>query len=231
VNAGVSGFGLDQTVLRTERLAAELRPAAIVMGFIADDLRRAEMSLMWGGAKPYFSLEGETLTLHAIATPARLGTRHELGFWQRWLGWSMLVDTIVRRLGWQEKWFAENVRALPKGDGERLACPLMGRIAALGIPTLVVAEYELAQAETGYDRDGVAEQRRKSQIVLRCAERAGLATLDLFDTVDAIVQARGIDAIYRGWHHNAEGNRLVAKAIAAELTRRELLPAARNGPR
>jgi hypothetical protein len=219
INAGVSGFGLDQTVLRTERLAADIHPALLVTSFTADHLRRAEMSRLWGSDKPYFSLDGDTLRLHPTASPSLSDSRSRLPFWQKWFGWSILADLVVNRLGWQEEWFSDNVRALRKEEGLQLACPLMRRIAALGIPTLVVAEYELGQAESGYDRDSVAEQRRKSQIVLRCAEQSGLSTLDLFDTVDAVVRARGIDSIYRGWHHNAEGNHLVASAIAKALGR------------
>jgi hypothetical protein len=40
-NAGVNAYGFDQSVLRTEQQAAALKPAAIVISFIADDLRRS----------------------------------------------------------------------------------------------------------------------------------------------------------------------------------------------
>ncbi len=43
VNAGVAAYGLDQTVLRTEQLVPKLKPALVVVGFIADNVRRAEM--------------------------------------------------------------------------------------------------------------------------------------------------------------------------------------------
>src|SRR5689334_20038114 len=43
INAGVSGFGLDQTVLRTAQQAEVIRPAQIVMSFTAGELHWNEM--------------------------------------------------------------------------------------------------------------------------------------------------------------------------------------------
>src|SRR6185312_11444081 len=42
VNAAMSGYGLDQMVLRAAIVAPDVKPAAIVLSFIADDARRAE---------------------------------------------------------------------------------------------------------------------------------------------------------------------------------------------
>ena len=222
VNAGVPGYGLDQIVLRTELSAAALRPAAIVIGFIADDLHRNEMSRLWGGEKPYFDLKGGTLELRNVPAPISPIARGELSFWRRALGWSMFVDKLVRRLGWYPKWYWDDVQVLPTGAGERLACPLMRRLASLDIPTLVVAQY---LPHVWRENQAFAdEQRRLSQRVLRCAAEAGLGTLDSFSIIDGIVRARGIDAAYRVWHQTPEANRLVADAVAAELSRLSLRP-------
>src|SRR5262245_27375193 len=40
LNGGVTGYGLDQTVLRLERLAEAYAPSLVILGFIADDIRR-----------------------------------------------------------------------------------------------------------------------------------------------------------------------------------------------
>jgi hypothetical protein len=215
VNAGVPGYGLDQTVLRAEQLAASLRPAAIVVGFIADDLHRNEMSRLWGGEKPYFELQGDTLELRNVPPPLAPIARGELPFWQRMLGWSMLVDRIVRRMGWYADWYWDDVQVLPNGAGERLACPLMRRLANLRIPTVVVAQYLPQVWKEG--PTVASEQRRLSQGVLRCAADAGLGTLDSFPIIDAIVRTRGAEAAYRVWHHTPEANRLIANAVAADL--------------
>ena len=54
-------------------------------------------------------------------------------------------------------------------------------------------------------------------MVLRCAEAAGLASLDTYDAVERAVRQRGIDAVYIRDHHTPLGNRLVAETIAAAL--------------
>ncbi len=54
LNAGVSGYGFDQIVLRAEALAPLYKPEAIVAAFIADDIRRTEMRRLWSADKPYF---------------------------------------------------------------------------------------------------------------------------------------------------------------------------------
>ncbi|MDP1837888.1 MAG: SGNH/GDSL hydrolase family protein [Reyranella sp.] len=221
VNAGVTGYGLDQTILRTEQLAPALRPDLIVVGFIADDVRRSEMSRTWGTEKPYFEPDGDRLRLRNVPVPPASEARDTLSFWQRAFGWSVLVDTVLRHKGWQYEWAIDHVRALPRGTGERMACPLMRRLAALAVPTLVVAQYDFY---TWKDAAFAEEQRRISTLVLRCAAEAGLAVLDLYDATERAVREQGNDAIYRSSHPTPQGNRLVAEAIAAELGRLHIPP-------
>jgi len=93
-------------------------------------------------------------------------------------------------------------------------------VAALGVPTLVVAQY----LPSAWDVPAsAAEERRVTRVVLDCAERAGLATLDVYPVVDAAVQKGGRDSVYGQWHPNWRGYLLTANAIAAELQRRDLL--------
>jgi lysophospholipase L1-like esterase len=221
INAGVAAYGLDQIVLRTERLVPALHPSVLVMGFIADDVRRSEMSRTWGTEKPYFVLNGEALELRNVPVPPSPDPRDTLSFWQTAVGWSVLLDTVLRHQGWQYEWAVDHVRALPPGTGERLACPLMRRLARLGAPTLIVAQYDFYVWENA---EFAAEQRRISQVVLRCAAEAGLATLDLYNDTERAMRERGRNAIYRAWHPSPEGYRLVADAIAAELARRHMPP-------
>src|SRR5206468_11960945 len=66
VNAGVTAYGVDQTILRAERAVAELKPAAIVIGFIPDDLRRVEMRRVGGTEQPYLPPEGEVVDANDV---------------------------------------------------------------------------------------------------------------------------------------------------------------------
>lgn len=218
LNGGVSAYGLDQTILRTELLTKMHRPAAIVVSFIADDLWRLDMQRVWGRDKPYFTLAADgALVLHppSFAPP-------RLSIWQRAFGRSVLLQTVLGRLSWHDDWTSDDVRALPAGEGERLVCPLMARLAQLGVPTLVVAQYEPTLWQKN-DRAYNANQRRLSRLALDCAHKAGLATLDTYNVVDAAIRREGLASIYGPEHHAVGGNRVVAEAIAEELGQRGMV--------
>jgi hypothetical protein len=214
VNAGVSGYGLDQTVLRAEQQVREVKPAALVLVFIADDLRRSEMKRVWGAEKPYFEPAGETLTLRNVPVPPSPAPAASLDVWQRLFGWSVLVDTILRHKGWQYEWSIDHVRVLPRGAGATMACPLLKRLAGLGVPTLVVAEYD---PYVWKNADYAREQRRLSRVVLDCARAAGLGALDLFEAIDEGVTRDGYAAMFRTSHPGPLGHRIAAERIAAAL--------------
>ena len=220
INAGVGAFGLDQTVLFTERLARQLKPAVLVLGFIADDVRRSEMNRQWGREKPYFERVGAQLVLRNVPVPPSPDPRDTLSLLEAAVGWSVLLDTVLDRLRLRNEWHMDHGRALASGAGDGLACPLMRRVAALGVPTLVVAQY----LPTAWDSPATAsEEHRIARLVLDCAAEAGLATLDLYAPFADAVRVGGRDAVYAKWHPNARGYLLTAKAIAAELQRRNML--------
>jgi hypothetical protein len=220
LNGGVSGYGFDQSVLRAEQLAAARRPSAIVLGFIADDVRRTEMRRQWGAEKPYFDFQGPGqnggLVLRNVPVPPRPDPRTTLTFWQRTLGHSFLFDFVMRRLDLLYDWFGDHVRAHPPGDGERIACLLTERLSELqastGARVLVVAEYD---PMVWQQPEFAAEQRRQVRGLLACAEQRGLGTLDSFDALAAT--PGGPRGLYAQWHMNDKGNRLTAGLIADAL--------------
>ena len=214
VNAGVSGYGLDQTVLRAVQQVPEVKPAALVLVFIADDLRRSEMSRVWGAEKPYFEPTGQTLTLRNVPVAPSPSPSASLDLWQRLFGWSVLVDTILRHKGWQYEWSIDHVRVLPRGAGAAMACPLLKRLAGLDVPTLVVAEYD---PYVWKNAEYAGEQRRLSRSVLDCARAAGLGALDLFDAIDEGVRRDGYAAMFRTSHPGPLGHRIAAERIAEAL--------------
>ena len=222
VNGGVPGYGLDQSVLRTEQLAKQLKPELIVLAFIADDLQRAEMRRLYGGEKPYFTAANGKLELHNSPVPNKPVAQGSLPFWQRWFGWSMLVDKFMRHFGHYATWFWQDAEGISAGTGETLACPLMQRVANVRIPTLIVAQYRPHLWQ--YDKKWADEQRRLSQTVLHCARSAGLQTYDSFTLLDDAIKSQGVQPLYGDWHHSAAGNHLVAEGISAELIRLRMLP-------
>ena len=218
VNAGVTGYGIDQTVLRAESAVAGLKPAAMVIGFIPDDLRRAEMRRVWGTEKPYFTLEGSALKLHDVPVPPSPAPRDTLDGAQWIFGYSVAVDTVLRHKGWQYEWAVDHERVLPRGEGERIACALMQRLAGLArsaqVPALIVAQYDPYSWQDAAFRE---EQRRIAAVVLKCATDAGLATVDSFAAYDKAIAASGLHALYLTHHPGPVGTRLIAEQVAAVL--------------
>jgi lysophospholipase L1-like esterase len=220
VNAGANGYGIDQIVLRAEKVARKVHPGVIVVAFIQDDLRRAELSRVWGADKPYFDVAGETLFLRNVPVPPPTAEQAPLTLWQRLFGRSMLVQMTMHALGLMDAWSHDDVRVHPEGVGERIACLLMKRLAALGdrvdAKVVAVALYD-ADAWRWRWLGSLARQHRAMAATLSCAAKAGIETVDTYDAFDNAISARGVDAVYHRWHLNAAGNRLIAELIAKRL--------------
>ena len=215
LNAGVAGYGFDQIVLRAEKLVPALSPSAVVVSFIADDLRRAESSRLWSADKPYFDIDGGKLVLRNVPVPPRTDPRRTLSFVQKTLGYSYLVDFIMRRLNLLEDWFGDHIRVHPAGTGETIACLLADRLhdlqRASGAPLLLVAQYDPYVFKTPAFGE---EQRRITGRLLECARTRGLKVLDTFDAIAKSGEPLGL---YGQWHMNDKGNALVAGRIAEAL--------------
>lgn len=215
LNAGVSGYGFDQIVLRAERLAAKYKPSVIVASFIADDIRRTEMRRLWSADKPYFVVEDGKLALRGVPVPRRADAADTLTFWQRTLGYSYLFDFVLRRLDLLYDWYGDHQRVQASGTGERLSCLLAERLGALqkqsGAKVIVLAEYDPVVWD---DPAFAAAQRRLTKGLLDCAARNGLATIDSFDAMVATGAPR---KLYVMWHMNEPGNRLIADLVAGAL--------------
>ena len=216
LNGGVSGYGFDQTVLRAEQLAWKYKPAAIVVSFIADDIRRTEMRRQWGAEKPYFDLQSDALVLHNVPVPTRPDPRTTLTFCQRTLGHSVLFDFVLRRLDLLYDWFGDHVRVHRPGEGGRIACLLTERLRELqvssGARVFVLAEYD---PMVWQDPEFSAEQRRMVRSLLACARQRGLGTIDSFEALAGA--PGGPRGLYGLWHMNDKGNRLIAGLVADAL--------------
>ena len=226
VNAGVSGYAFDQTVLSTERLVARVRPLFVVASFTPGDIRRSELKVAWSREKPYFTIADGKLELRNVPVPGQPNAPVPLPELARWLGRSALADLIVQRLGLQRGWYFDEIRGAPSGSGEAITCLLMPRLAALGVPVVVMAQYSREYWTESATRQ--AEDRRSVQKVLGCAAEAGLIPFDLSTSMKAVVDAKGVNALYRSDHHSAEGNRVVADIVLRELVGRRLVAQTAN---
>lgn len=213
INGGVGGYGIDQAVLRAEDLVARLKPTTLLVGFIADDISRAELTRRSGAAKPYFVIEGGALVLRNVPVPPPEPARLDLT--RRVLGHSFLVDVLMRRLDMLDYWYAGvTLEHRAHRDGERVACLLMARLAALPTRPILVAQYTPGAWRNEADR---REQRRLVAHVAACARAAKLDVLDTFDAVERAVAKDGVAPYYINWHMNDAGNRLTAELILTWL--------------
>lgn len=215
INAGMSAYGVDQMVLRAEAVAAEEKPMAIVLAFGADNLRRSEMSRVWGIEKPYFERIGGDLVLRNVPVPPSPDPATTLDFWQRLFGRSMLVDFVLKRLKLQYEWALDHVRVSPPGEGARQACLLFRRLAKVGVPVVVVAEYD---PYLWTDPPYMREQRHLTNSVLQCAADIGFYTVDPFNRIDQAMRTVGRSLYYRqGEHFSPAGHEMVAGLVAEKL--------------
>lgn len=218
LNGGVRGYGLDQIVLRAEELIPKVQPGTVVLAFIADDIRRATLSVYESRPKPFFTIAGRSLELHNVPVSEAPALQHKT--WRWILGHSFLLDYIMRRLHLQAIWYGDDTTGQ---DGPVLACLLMHRFASAtaSLTALVVAQPQYdAWLTTGAE----PTNRRLVTDVLACAREAGLNTLNLYDVFEKAGARDDPSRLYVDWHFNAAGNRLVADAIAQQLHPERTLP-------
>lgn len=214
VNGAVPGFGLDQAVLRAEALAESHRPDVVVVSFIPHDVRRCEMSIWSGNAKPWFDVDGERLVAHP---PPSSWLRWTLG---RPLSHSVLLDTLLG-----DRLQRDGPDTTVHERGVEVACLLMDRLAALsdraGARIVVLAQPQTPLPNEPRYGDGRAEDRPDDleivASVLGCAAERGLRTLDLIPVVAAL-EPEHRARLFRGHGHNSpEGNRMIAARVRAFL--------------
>lgn len=211
INAGVFGYGLDQSVLRGELLLGQIRADTLVISFIPDDLNRSELSYRYAW-KPYFSIEEEELVLRNVPVP-RLPPPVNYRVVRDLLSYSHLADAVFRRVA-PDWWYLAGAEQRAHDDGVSVGRLLMNRLARAadrhGVRVLVVAQTDRSLSTVGVNE------------VLEAAESNGLETLDLAEHL-----ARKIHADPRieeefflgpfGGHMTSAGNRWVAEKIAAKL--------------
>lgn len=215
LTGGVPGYGIDQVVLRAERLVGKYRPDVLIVGLIADDIERARMRILWGLPKPYFEIENGKLVLRNVPLPEP-DPHPRVDPLRRVLGYSYLIDVAMRRLGYMAWWRRGQPSHIePAHDyGDKVACLLMDRLAALRdqhkTRVVLVAQYSIQTWEAEHFR---AREVAVVRAIADCARARGIDTIDTYSAVAEAVRARGIAGSYTGTHMTAAGNRLTAGLI------------------
>ena len=218
LNAGVRAYGLDQVVLRAERIVPEIKPQTIVLGFIPDDVDRTELYQRDNRPKPYFVLSDKApdgLELRNVPVPT---TYLPITPLRRVLGYSYFLQYFMQRLWFFETWYGMTKHA--DDDGEEISCRLMHRFARLveqqHAKALVAAFYE----DTAWRLHRMREVNRPQvAYVLGCAAKAGLPTLDTWDGFTAAGMPGKSGVFYNGYHFTNAGAHVAAQLIADKLAR------------
>jgi hypothetical protein len=212
---GVRDYGLDQMILKAERLVPTLKPGTVVLAFIASDIDRAGREARSLRSKPYFVTTQAGLELRNVPVPtAPLPGPNTLV--RRVLGHSYLLHFIMNRLELHDLWHGDTVET--GEDSDLVSCRLMARFAALvqreKVDALVVAfrRYE----DWAWPANGGIQDRRVAA-VLGCASAAGLKTLNTSEAFEKNGVARDPEAFFTEWHFNDRANALAAQLIASAL--------------
>jgi hypothetical protein len=92
INGGVFGYGLDQTVLRAEKLIDIYNPDLLIVGLIPKDILRTQYDVIFGMPKPYFVPVDGHLELRNVPVP-KLGGLGDT--FRKALGWSSLAHFVM----------------------------------------------------------------------------------------------------------------------------------------
>jgi hypothetical protein len=213
LNGGVFGYGIDQMVLRAERLLAGPARTAdtVILSFLPEDVLRCEYSYRYAW-KPYFTSEGGRLVPHNVPVPQPHEGPPGEAIWRRALRHSYVADRAFRLLDPEHWSIPDAVRV--HDDGAEVARLLLDRLAASAAPRalLVVVQWS-----------PTAVAAPVAPLLERARERA-IPVLDLRPALEAIVHGRGVGAAFivhvdpgrasGVGHMTPDGNRAAADAIA-----------------
>ena len=212
LNAGVSGYGLDQAVLWAERLLQRHDVTWAILTFIPDDVARSTYSRRHGVPKAVFVPTGEGFELRA-----RHLERRGAGL-RQFFGHSRLLTALMTSLGARSWGDArdDNVRAHERGP--ELAIYLMDRFVrsaeAAGVrPLIVYLHYPKGEAPE------ILQHPSTLDPLIAHIRDAGYPFLDLGSAhAEAVARKRRRPFYERGWHFAPAGNKWFAGQIDAWLS-------------
>jgi hypothetical protein len=218
LNAGVGGYGVDQSALRAEMLIPILKPRAVIIGIYEADISRAAFSA-YSAPKPYFYRSAGAWKLGNQPVPRTTSNKREPTI-KVVLVHSGIAYILARRFA--PDWWLSNGRTEFKGSGEapaRVSCHALRRLSRFlsqrRIPAFAVFEY----GSQSYLRNA---QSREVSAVIRCAREFEFTIIDPFRAIAGsapdVIGSYFVRYSNGGMGHmSAAGNEVIATLIAAQL--------------
>lgn len=107
LNAGVSSYGLDQSVLRAEKLIPKYHPDVVIISLVYDTIYRMQQSVRNGICKPYFDVVNGQVVVKNQPIPFK--PHAQLDWFRSAFGHSYLVHKLMAK--WFPKyWWKDTMR-------------------------------------------------------------------------------------------------------------------------
>lgn len=224
LNGGVGGYGVDQIILRAEKLAGKLSPKIVIYSFLDEDILRSAYEI-YGGYKPYFVLtDDDGLELRGVPVEKVPPMLDRLGTLRAVFGHSKMVHDAMTAL-FPVWWIGRELSFRQVSTNEEsvtIACRLMARVRR-NAETYGFEPYFILQ----YGGDRVATGRRSwyAEQTIQCMREAGKRVLDSFDALHTVSQTdfEAFRKLYnerpaeragpRFGHMSAAGNDFIADLI------------------
>jgi len=208
INAGVSGYGLDQSVLRARQLVDSIKPSLVILSLIDDDIERMSYSIFLGRSKPYVSYEHGIVkyhTDHLIDPISNLNSPRMHRFALYRLGEKLFQQVFNPRMAT----LSPNFRS---EDQPLIACKLLQGLGS-----------ELSQRQIKFITliQYASDLENTHRSLKQCLDQEELEVIDTYDALSALKHADPIAfaQLYSG-HMTAQGNEFVAKIVSEHLKSR-----------
>ena len=145
LNAGVFGYGLDQSTLRTLDLLPRVSPRTLLFSFVPDDIFRCQFSERYSAWKPWFEPVEGTLVLRGVPVPLPEPPIAWVEAFKDMAGWSWAVHRLMSTYA-PAAWTQHRLRCTTAHNrGAEVARLLLGNLerasAAAGIELVVLAQF------------------------------------------------------------------------------------------
>lgn len=237
LNAGVGGYGLDQTYLRALMLLKKYKVDQLIISFSPEALERCELSARQGAFKPYYSYSNGELELHSnhVIPPVYMDPkvseklRDEYGL----LAHSFLAIKIMEIFSHRADWLIQfGGSKIEHENAGLVGCGLMKKAKELEklYPVkvwilMLYPDYFIPGNEDGTDQKWINNYFSKALETKKCALEQNLNVIDMFDPLNELYKKNPAEFnqlyIDKHRHMSGRGNSFVAKYVADVMNGRK----------